>query len=136
MLITISLPSWCCKLSSLYSSSSLGFFMDFKFSIESSQLVCDVSSLSVREVSVVSGLSSFVSFINYLFPEENGGTCDGRHWSFWSPNYFYPDLELDPFLVDTYLGIFIFFLEFVFLALHLLLFLLIILNLILPLIRN
>ena len=57
----------------------IGFFMAFTFSIESSQLVCEVSYLSVREVSVVSGLSSFASFLNYLFPEENGGTCDGRH---------------------------------------------------------
>ena len=56
-LITIPLPSWCCKFSSLYSSSLFLFFIAFKCSIESSRLVRDVSSLSVREVSVVSGLS-------------------------------------------------------------------------------
>ena len=53
--------------------------MDFTLSIESSRLVCNVSSLSVREVSAVSGLSSFASFIIYLNLEENGGTCDGRN---------------------------------------------------------
>ena len=53
--------------------------MAFKFSIESSQLVCDVSSLSVREVSVVAVLSSFASFLNDLIPEENGGMCDGKY---------------------------------------------------------
>ena len=42
-------------------------------------LVCDVSYLSVREVSVVSGLLSFSSFPNYLIPEENGGMSNGRH---------------------------------------------------------
>ena len=56
--------------------------MAFKFSIESSRLVRDVSSSSVREVSVVLGLSSFASFLNYLNPGENGGTCGGSHLYF------------------------------------------------------
>ena len=53
--------------------------MDFTFSIESYILVSDVLSLSVREVSVVSGLSHFASFLNDLNPGGNGGTCGGRH---------------------------------------------------------
>ena len=53
--------------------------MDFKMFIESSLLLHDVSSLSVREVSVVSRLLSFASFINDLDPGGNGGTCGGRH---------------------------------------------------------
>ena len=53
--------------------------MDFKFSIKSSQLVCDVSSLSVCEVYVVSGLSLFASFLNDIIPKENGGTSDGSY---------------------------------------------------------
>ena len=57
----------------------LFFFMAFVFSMESSQLVRDVSSLSVHEVYVLTGLSSFASFLNYLNPEENGGMCGGRH---------------------------------------------------------
>ena len=44
------------------------FFMDFTFSIESSRRVLDVSSLSVREVSIVSWSSSFSSFLNSLNP--------------------------------------------------------------------
>ena len=52
--------------------------------------------------------------------------------------YFYPNLELDPFLVETELVIFDLFyiLVFVFLELHLLLFLLLILVFFLLLIRN
>ena len=49
--------------------------MDFIFSVELSRLVRDVSSLSVREVSIVSGLSSFASFINDLNTGGNVGTC-------------------------------------------------------------
>ena len=62
--------------------------MNPKFSIESHQLVREVSSLSVRDVSVVSGLSSFASFLNDLKPGGNGGKCGGRHWYFWSPELF------------------------------------------------
>ena len=69
-------------------SSALVILMAFAFSIESSRLVCDVSSLSVREVSVVSGLSSFSSFLNDLIPEKNGGASDLRHLYFWSPKFF------------------------------------------------
>ena len=53
--------------------------MYFNFSIESYQLVRYVSSLSVPEVSVVSGLPSFDFFLNDSNTEENGVTCDGRH---------------------------------------------------------
>ena len=53
--------------------------MGFTLSIESSWVVREVSSLPVCEVSVVSGLSSFDSFLNDLNPEQNGGMCDGRH---------------------------------------------------------
>ena len=53
--------------------------MDLKFSIESYQLVRDVLSLSLREVSVVSGLSSFASFPNDLNPGEIVGTCGRTH---------------------------------------------------------
>ena len=107
--VIISLPYCCCCLFSLYSSSSF-FFVDFTFSIESYQLVRDVSSLSVLEVYVVSWLSSFASFLNYLNLGGNGGTCGGRHWYFVLLNYLYPDLGLDPFLMDTYLVIYIYFL--------------------------
>ena len=62
--------------------------MAFTFSIESSRLVRDVLSLSVREVSVVLLLSSFASFINDLNPRLNGGSCGGRHCSFWCPKLF------------------------------------------------
>ena len=55
------------------------FSVAFTFSIESYRLVRDVSSLLVREVSVVSGLSSFASFLNDLNPGVNGGRCGGRH---------------------------------------------------------
>ena len=55
------------------------FFVDFTFLIESYRLVRDVSSLSVREVSVVSGLSSFAWFLNDLNPGGNGGTCGVKH---------------------------------------------------------
>ena len=58
-LSTLSLPYWCFKVSPLYSSSSLVFFLSFAFAIKSYQLVCDISSFSDREVSVVSGLLSF-----------------------------------------------------------------------------
>ena len=53
--------------------------MNFTFSIESYRLVHDISSLSVREVSVVSGISSFASFINDLDPGGNRGTCGGSY---------------------------------------------------------
>ena len=69
--IKLLLPSWCCKLSFLYLSSSLVFFMDFTFSIESSRLVRYVSYLSGHKVSVVSGLSPFASFFNDFNPGEN-----------------------------------------------------------------
>ena len=52
--------------------------MAFKFSIEPYRLVHDVSYLSVPEVSIVSGLESFASFLNDLNPGRNGGTCGGR----------------------------------------------------------
>ena len=78
LLITVPLPCWCCEFSSLYSSSSFLFFVDFTFSIESSWSVRDNSSLSVRGVSVDSGLSSFASFLNYLNSGGNWGTCGGR----------------------------------------------------------
>ena len=52
--------------------------MDFTFSIKSSRSVRDVSSLSVREVSIVSGLSQFSFFLNDLNPGVNVGTCGGR----------------------------------------------------------
>ena len=52
--------------------------MDLTFSIESYQLVGDISCLSVREVSLVSGLSSFASFHNDLNPGGNGGTYGVR----------------------------------------------------------
>ena len=55
-LSTLSLPSWCFEVSSLYFSSSLVFFKSLTFSIESSRLVCYISYLSVCEVYVVSGL--------------------------------------------------------------------------------
>ena len=55
-LSTRSLPSWCLEVSSLYSSSSLVFFVSFALAIESSQLVCDLSYFSYREVSIASGL--------------------------------------------------------------------------------
>ena len=42
-LSTLSLPSWCFEVSSLYSSSSLVFFVSFNFAIQSSRLVCDSS---------------------------------------------------------------------------------------------
>ena len=75
--------------------------MDFTFYVESSQLVRDASYLSVREVSIVSGLSSFASFLNDLIQEENGGTSDVRHWYVGVLKYFYPDFELDHLLVET-----------------------------------
>ena len=37
---------------------------------------------------MVSGLLSFESFLNYLNPWGNEGTCGGRHWYFWSPEVF------------------------------------------------
>ena len=61
--------------------------MDF-LSTESSCLVRDVSCLSVREVFVVSGLSSSASFLNDLNPGENGNTCGVRHLSFWGSKLF------------------------------------------------
>ena len=60
-------------------------------------------------LSVVSELSSFSMFINILFPGRNGGTSSVRHWSLLSPIIFYPDLGLDPFLMDTNWGFYIFF---------------------------
>ena len=75
------------------------FFVDFKFTIESSWLVRDVSSLSVREVSVVSGLSPFFLFLNDLNPVGNGVTCGGSHWYFWSPKLF-----LSWFVIGSFLG--------------------------------
>ena len=51
----------------------------FTFYIELSWLVRDVSSLSVREVSIVSGLSSFALFLNNLNIGGNGGMCGGSH---------------------------------------------------------
>ena len=75
-LITFSLSSWCCLLSSLYLFSSFVFFVAFTFSIESYRLVRDASYLSVREVSIVSGLFSFASFLNDLNSGGNrGGHC-------------------------------------------------------------
>ena len=62
--------------------------MVFTFSIESPQVVRDVSSLSVREVYVVSGLSSFASFLNGLNIGGNGVTHGGRHLSFGSHKLF------------------------------------------------
>ena len=53
--------------------------MYFTFLIELSRLVGDVSYLSVNEVSIVSGLSLFASFLNDLNPGGNVGTCGGRH---------------------------------------------------------
>ena len=53
--------------------------MDFIFSIESYQVVREVSSLSLREVYLFLGFSSFASFLNDLNPGGNGGTCGGRH---------------------------------------------------------
>ena len=73
--------------------------MYLKFSIESSWSVRDVSSLSVSEVSVVSGLSSFALDLNYLDPEENGDTCFWRHLYFWSPEVF-----LSWFGIGSFLG--------------------------------
>ena len=63
-------------------------FAAFTFTIESSSLVRDVSSLLVREVSVVSGLSSFSSFLNDLNPGGNLGKSGGRLWSFLIPKVF------------------------------------------------
>ena len=71
--------------------------MSSTFSIESSQLVCDISSLSVSEVSTVSELSSFTSFIYDFIPGGNVDTCGGRHSSFWSPNFLFPYLVLSYF---------------------------------------
>ena len=51
--------------------------MNFTFSIESYRLVRDVSSLSVCGAYVISGLSPYASFLNYLNPGGNGGTCGG-----------------------------------------------------------
>ena len=52
--------------------------MDFKFSIESSRLVRDLSSLLVHEVYIVPGLSSFALFLDNLNTGGNGGTGFGR----------------------------------------------------------
>ena len=85
------------------------FFMDFIFSIESSRLVCDLSSSSVREAHKVSGISSFDWFFNDLYPEENGGMCDGKALIFLESKIISPNLELDPSLLETYLVILYFF---------------------------
>ena len=53
--------------------------MSFTFSIELSQLVCDVSYLSDCELSVVLELSSLSSFNNILFPGINVGTSVVSH---------------------------------------------------------
>ena len=50
-------------------------------------------------MSVVSGLSSFASFLNYLNPEGNGGTCGGRNSSFWIPKVF-----VSWFIIGSFLG--------------------------------
>ena len=63
-------------------------FIDYKFSIESSRLVHDISPLSVNEVYVVSGLSLFASFLDDLNPGGNGGTCGGRQWYILNPKVF------------------------------------------------
>ena len=52
--------------------------MDYRFSIDSSLSVNDVSYLSVREVSVDLWLSSSASFLNYLNPRGDLGKCGGR----------------------------------------------------------
>ena len=104
-LSTRSLPSWFFEVSSLYSSSILVFFVSFTFAIESSRLVCDVSSFLGCEVSVVSVLSIFSSFDNILFRGINVVKSGGGHWSLLSPIIFNTDLELDPFLMETKLGI-------------------------------
>ena len=73
--------------------------MSFTFVIESSWLVCDVSSFSVCEVSVVSGLSSFFLFLNYFITGRNVGTSDVRHWKILSLMIF-----LSWFGVGSFLG--------------------------------
>ena len=83
--------------------------MDFKFSIEPSRLVRDVSSLSVREVSVVLGLSSFPSFLNDLNPGGNVSTCGGRHWYFWSPKLFLFQSRIGYFLAGCVASDFMFY---------------------------
>ena len=97
LLITVSLPFWCCKYSSLYSTSSF-FFTSFKLSIELYRSVRSVSYLSVREVSVLSGLSSFASFLNDLNPGGNEGKCGGRHLSFCIPKLIYSWFGIVSFL--------------------------------------
>ena len=78
LVITLSLPSWCYEFSSFYLSSSFLLFMAFVFSIEPSQLVRDILSLSLCEVSLVSVLSSFASFLNDLNPRGNEGRYGSR----------------------------------------------------------
>ena len=86
--ISVSLPCWCWELSYFYSSSSCLFFVAFIFSIESYLSVHDVSSLSVREVSVYPGWTPSASFCNELNPGEKLGMFGGRLLSFSIPKVF------------------------------------------------
>ena len=55
--------------------------LEFHIFLLSYQSVREISSLSVCEVSLLLGLSSFASFINDFNPGGNGGMCVGRLWS-------------------------------------------------------
>ena len=82
--------------------------MDFTFSIESYRLVRDLSSLSVREVSIVSELLSFASFLNDLNPGVNGDACDERHCYILSPKVFLSWFGILYFLGGDVVSYFIF----------------------------
>ena len=62
------------------------------------RLVHDVSYLSVRELCIFSGLSSFSSFLNDLNPGINRGPCGGRHCIFGDQNF------LSRFRIGSFLG--------------------------------
>ena len=76
--------------------------------VVTSPSIYHVSSLSVREVCLVSGLSSFASFINDLNTGGNEGTCGGRHWYFWIPKLFLSLFVIVSFLVGNLASDFIF----------------------------